>query len=270
MNEQKRTRQEKGITLIALIITIVVLLILAVVAIRAVQDGGIIDYAKNARDDYQAAQDEEETMLQNYLNVLKEETKTETEEGETDSSSKITWTKTSEGDLAVGSTVKTSTNEEFYVIGFAGTNNETVKLLAKDNIDTTTLVQSASAGTVAFSAAGGFTAGENLNNNSTVKADTTSAVYKAMKYGETLGVTAGRLMLKSEAEELRSVNSDILYGKNGKSSGKYLNYWLGSANSASDVWFVDGDNGDLFYNNYSLDNICGVRPVVEILRSNIS
>ena len=67
----KKIENQKGITLVALIITIVVLLILAVVAIRAVQDGGIIDYAKNARDDYQKAQDEEQTQLQNYLYQLK-------------------------------------------------------------------------------------------------------------------------------------------------------------------------------------------------------
>ena len=64
---KKKTIQEKGITLIALIITIVVLLILAVVAIRAVQDGGIIDYAKNARDDYEAAKRKEEIALFNIL-----------------------------------------------------------------------------------------------------------------------------------------------------------------------------------------------------------
>ena len=45
----KKSREQKGITLIALIITIVVLLILAVVAIEAVQDGGIIQYAQKAK-----------------------------------------------------------------------------------------------------------------------------------------------------------------------------------------------------------------------------
>ena len=43
----KRTKTQKGITLVALIITIIVLLILAVVAIGAVQNDGIIEYAKN-------------------------------------------------------------------------------------------------------------------------------------------------------------------------------------------------------------------------------
>ena len=79
--QMKRTKTQKGITLIALIITIVILLILAVVAIRAVQNTGIITHAKNAVSDYEVAQDEEEAMLQKYLNVLNEETKTETDAG---------------------------------------------------------------------------------------------------------------------------------------------------------------------------------------------
>ena len=81
MNKQKRVRQEKGITLIALIITIVVLLILAVVTINSIQGDGIIKYAQNAADEYTAKADEEQDMLQNYLNVLNEETKTETGAG---------------------------------------------------------------------------------------------------------------------------------------------------------------------------------------------
>ena len=63
-------RGQKGITLVALIITIIVLLILAVVAIAAVTDDGIINYAKNARDDYQEASDEENKTLSNYLTKL--------------------------------------------------------------------------------------------------------------------------------------------------------------------------------------------------------
>lgn len=63
-------RGQKGITLVALIITIIVLLILAVVAISAVSDNGIIDHAKNAKRDYQAAQVEENTTLKNYLTKL--------------------------------------------------------------------------------------------------------------------------------------------------------------------------------------------------------
>ena len=66
----KKSKTQKGITLIALIITIVVLLILAVVTINAIQGDGIIEYAKNAANDYQQAQADEEALLQNYLDVI--------------------------------------------------------------------------------------------------------------------------------------------------------------------------------------------------------
>lgn len=81
MNNQKlkdkilNTKNTKGITLIALIITIIVLLILAVVAINAIQDGGTINYAKNARDEYEKAQVEESKTLKDYLDKIDTELK---------------------------------------------------------------------------------------------------------------------------------------------------------------------------------------------------
>ena len=59
----KKTKLEKGITLIALIITIVVLLILAVVTIGSIRDSKIIGHAQNAATDYKKAQEEEQIML---------------------------------------------------------------------------------------------------------------------------------------------------------------------------------------------------------------
>ena len=85
----RSTKGEKGITLVALIITIIVLLILAVVAIREVTNDGIIDHAKNAKEQYIAAQENENAMLNNLLGYLNEnvpnEDKTDgsEEEGET-------------------------------------------------------------------------------------------------------------------------------------------------------------------------------------------
>jgi len=66
----KKTRMEKGITLIALIITIVVLLILAVVAISSITNEGILQYAQNAAKDYNQAMANEQQMLQQYVNFL--------------------------------------------------------------------------------------------------------------------------------------------------------------------------------------------------------
>lgn len=63
-------RGQKGITLVALIITIIVLLILAVVAIAAVSNDGIINHAKNARNEYQNAQVNEQTAINGYETLL--------------------------------------------------------------------------------------------------------------------------------------------------------------------------------------------------------
>jgi len=65
-----KTKQQKGITLIALIITIVVLLILAAVAISSIQNDGILHYAQNAADNWNRAQANEQAMLGDYLNYL--------------------------------------------------------------------------------------------------------------------------------------------------------------------------------------------------------
>ena len=48
----KKTKEQVGITLVALIITVIVLVVLALVTISSVQDGGIIGYAKNAAEKY--------------------------------------------------------------------------------------------------------------------------------------------------------------------------------------------------------------------------
>ena len=73
MNNQKsKYKNNKGITLIALIITIVVLLILAVVAIGAVTNDGIINYAKNAREEYGKSGVNENTTLEGYFNKIED------------------------------------------------------------------------------------------------------------------------------------------------------------------------------------------------------
>ena len=66
----KKTREQKGITLIALIITIVVLLILAVVTISSITNDGIMKHAQNAANTYNEAQDDEKSMLDSYLDRL--------------------------------------------------------------------------------------------------------------------------------------------------------------------------------------------------------
>jgi len=63
MYKMKKTKTQKGITLIALIITIVILLILAIVTIGAVQESGIIGHAQKAASDYTIAQEKEQIGL---------------------------------------------------------------------------------------------------------------------------------------------------------------------------------------------------------------
>ncbi len=63
-------KKEKGITLVALIITIIVLLILAVVTISAVNEGSLFAHSNNAAAAYSAAQEEENTMISNWLTEL--------------------------------------------------------------------------------------------------------------------------------------------------------------------------------------------------------
>ena len=69
----KRTKMEKGITLIALIITIVVLLILASVAISSIQNDGILSYAENVANKYNQSQRNEQSIFDSYLGYLKGE-----------------------------------------------------------------------------------------------------------------------------------------------------------------------------------------------------
>ncbi len=59
----KLTKNEKGITLVALIITIIVLLILAIVSIRAIKDGGILSKTQTAKETYSESEEKEKIQL---------------------------------------------------------------------------------------------------------------------------------------------------------------------------------------------------------------
>ena len=66
----KKTREQKGITLVALIITIVVLLELATVAISSIQNDGIISKAQDVANKFNQAQSNEQGILDEYLSYL--------------------------------------------------------------------------------------------------------------------------------------------------------------------------------------------------------
>ena len=123
MLKTRKTKMEKGITLIALIITIVVLLILAAVAIASITNDGVLSYAENATTQYNQAVKNEQDTLQGYVDYLNkhnggaglgEGSGSENESGSEDGSGEETrnWTQTgttvTDGTtiLAVGDSVK--------------------------------------------------------------------------------------------------------------------------------------------------------------------
>lgn len=68
-----KRKSEKGITLVALVITIILMLILAGVAISfALGENGLIKIAKQARNNYINAQEQENILLGEYEGKIKE------------------------------------------------------------------------------------------------------------------------------------------------------------------------------------------------------
>ena len=67
-------KKETGITLIALVVTIIVLLILAGVTLSiAIDNGGIIGRARNAKETYRQAEENDAKALESIDNFLEEE-----------------------------------------------------------------------------------------------------------------------------------------------------------------------------------------------------
>lgn len=66
----QKIKINKGITLIALVITIIILLILAGLAIGALKNFGILEKAKTAKEQYQNAQDYEQTEIAKATNEI--------------------------------------------------------------------------------------------------------------------------------------------------------------------------------------------------------
>lgn len=63
-------RKNAGITLVALVITIIVLLILAGITISQLSNSGLFDKSKQAKEQYQNAQDYEEEQIAKYSNDI--------------------------------------------------------------------------------------------------------------------------------------------------------------------------------------------------------
>ena len=169
-------------------------------------------------------------------------------------------------------TSKKKTTEQFYVISVDGDN---VAMLAKYNLkqDGGNWIQDTDGGVNSYIFCTGdeWTAAGITSTKDDINADFkgVGAVGIAESYAsDTLGVDTGRLMIYEEANGLKTSNSTIIYGQ--YESGKYLNYWLGSAKYSGYyvVWEVRGEYSSLSVNSYS-DNNYGVRPVIEISASSI-
>lgn len=160
--------------------------------------------------------------------------------------------------------------EPFFVIADKGT---TYELLAKYVLNSAATKQENEDTDCVFSTSN-YWKGEklptsspylNLNTYLAVQNDKGSAVYKANNYAKSLGAIGGRLLTYEEANNLKDSYSDIIYVTYGKS--KF--YWLGSAYSTNSVWFVRGDSGRLNSRTFDYSNLYGVRPVIEIYKSEI-
>ena len=243
----KRTKEQKGITLIALIITIVVLMILAAVAINSITNEGILSQAGSTANKYNQAVKDEESYLQDYEDML-------------------TAANGGYETYTVG-TLVTVNGENFYVIEDK-TSLGKVVLLAKGNINTTALTQT-SANPVAFSTEPYWTGAGDIKEETFPIPESHIAAKAAYDYGLKIG-GKGRLMTHTEANTLKDKYSDMIYGP----TGAKLEYWLGSANSTDFVWLVDGDYGGLgdvscLTDGHFVYDSIGVRPVIEISKSKL-
>lgn len=63
-------RNTKGITLVALIITIIIMIILAAVSIYAIFESDFIELAINGMEDYEKAQEYEQTVIGNAAHLI--------------------------------------------------------------------------------------------------------------------------------------------------------------------------------------------------------
>ena len=69
---KNKLKKESGITLVALIITIIILVILAAVTIKEVFGNGFLDLAAKGAENYAIAQTEEENMMNELENFIKD------------------------------------------------------------------------------------------------------------------------------------------------------------------------------------------------------
>lgn len=190
--------------------------------------------------------------------------------------------------------------EHFFVIYDSNENESTVRVLAKECIDTVNLVQlvgenNFNNGLTVFSTSNfwvdsngsllskyGNAYPADLTNESNLTEEdgqVKKALYISNQYGKKFGAEESRLLKYEEARELE--NSDLCFiPYNTNSSwddynydGKELHYWLGSATNDEKVYIYDGTYCDIYGIKYSGDsygNGSYIRPVCKFLKSKIS
>ena len=288
---------KRGVSLIVLVITIIIMIIIAGAIILALNGSGVLGRATEATVDSDIANKRhfatlalaEYDLLVNGGSInpndvspttyVREKLQSQGIDGSdvtiTDNRKIIimSFVKTTPGELAIGSELKASNGEQFYVIGGdeVGTaisaNTQKIILLAKYNLGSDGKQDATGAINPCiyclnstWAAAKEENNDSNLNNKQSIKADETSTVYKANMYGSIFEVT-GRLLLLSEATELQTSNPEILYGQ--YESVDFLNYWIGTSWYNAQPYFVDGEN-EKFKPQYPGNGFYGVRPVIEI------
>ena len=167
------------------------------------------------------------------------------------------------------SIVKNGKEEVFYVIEPSGSNESTVTLIAKYNINElgNGQLQSTNA-TIAFASekywANSNTTGQidinKVSGNGQGDAMTIAQIYAKYIGGES---AKGRLLTEKEAKDLKDNNhSDVLY-----SSGN--DYWLASTylDYYYYIEYIANSTKSIEFENYNVGNKCSIRPVITIDKS---
>lgn len=164
--------------------------------------------------------------------------------------------------------LKNYPNEKFYVLEWDN-NSDTVNLIAKYNLNSDGNAQSSTEVDCKFSSTNYWSseASYPLNLNDYYGYSSDDALAKAKNYGRSKGAVSSRLLSYEEVKALKKKSSSNSKIKSMFATGQ--SYWLGSANGAGRVWYVNS-SGYLYNSNYSGSNDAGVRPVVTVLKSSIS
>lgn len=226
---KRKTKQQKGITLVALIITIIVLLILAVVTIAAVTGDRIINHAENARDQYRIGMETENGILKYYEDYLA--TGAGKASGNTEDPNSLV-AKFKAGELHVGdyvnytpTTVTTAYDPDNGTAG-SKTGDSTAQTISQENLNWRVLGYDASKDQILLISGAPTTASLRLsghvgyNNAEDVLKDTCAALYS----NSTIGATARSITMEDIDTYLGGSAYDKTTHNGGSSSASGYGY----------------------------------------------